>query len=153
MSSATANHWHTDVTFVDRPPAFTLLHGVVIPPVGGDTIWANTATAYQSLPDELRDLAGRLRIVHTNDHDYAAVYGRGERVDPATEAAHQQFLSTVYETEHPAVRLHPETAERRPGAGRRGRPSERVAEGRRVAVLHRRRPALTRTIPRGKTGL
>jgi taurine dioxygenase len=107
-----ANHWHTDVTFVDRPPAFTLLHGVVIPPVGGDTIWANTVTAYQSLPDELRDLADRLRIVHTNDHDYAAVYGRGERVDPATEAAQQQFLSTVYETEHPAVRLHPETAER-----------------------------------------
>ncbi len=40
-----ANHWHTDVTFVNRPPAFTLLHGVVIPAVGGDTIWANTATA------------------------------------------------------------------------------------------------------------
>ena len=55
-----ANHWHTDVTFVDRPPAFTLLHAVVIPPVGGDTIWANTAAAYQSLPEELRDLADRL---------------------------------------------------------------------------------------------
>ncbi len=106
-----ANHWHTDVTFVDRPPAFTLLHAVVIPPVGGDTIWANTVTAYQSLPAELRDLADRLRIVHTNDHDYAAVYGRGERVDPATEAAQREFLSTVYETEHPAVRVHPETAE------------------------------------------
>ncbi len=106
-----ANHWHTDVTFVDRPPAFTLLHAVVIPPVGGDTIWANTVSAYQSLPAELRDLADRLRIVHTNDHDYAAVYGRGERVDPATEAAQREFLSTVYETEHPAVRVHPETAE------------------------------------------
>ena len=78
-----ANHWHTDVTFVDRPPAFTLLHAVVIPPVGGDTIWANTVTAYASLPAELRDLADRLRIVHTNAHDYAAVYGRGERVDAA----------------------------------------------------------------------
>jgi len=96
-----ANHWHTDVTFVDRPPAFTLLHAVVIPPVGGDTIWANTATAYQSLPPELRELADQLRIVHTNDYDYAAV-----------EAAQAQFVSTVYETEHPAVRVHPETAER-----------------------------------------
>ena len=82
-----ANHWHTDVTFVDRPPAFTLLHAVVIPPVGGDTLWANTVTAYESLPEELRDLADRLRIVHTNDHDYAAVYGRGERVDAAPGAA------------------------------------------------------------------
>ena len=62
-----ANSWHTDVTFVDRPPAFTLLHAVVIPPVGGDTLWANTVTAYESLPEELRDLADRLRIVHTND--------------------------------------------------------------------------------------
>ena len=67
-----ANSWHTDVTFVDRPPAFTLLHAVVIPPVGGDTLWANTVTAYESLPEELRDLADRLRIVHTNAYDYAA---------------------------------------------------------------------------------
>jgi alpha-ketoglutarate-dependent taurine dioxygenase len=107
-----ANHWHTDVTFVDRPPAFTLLHAVVIPPVGGDTIWANTATAYASLPAELRDLADRLRIVHTNAHDYAAVYGRGERVDAAMAKAQEQFTSTVYETEHPAVRVHPESSER-----------------------------------------
>jgi alpha-ketoglutarate-dependent taurine dioxygenase len=107
-----ANHWHTDVTFVDRPPAFTLLHAVVIPPVGGDTLWANTVTAYASLPPELRDLAERLRIVHTNDHDYAAVYGRGERVDTALAKAQEQFVSTVYEAEHPAVRVHPETSER-----------------------------------------
>ena len=107
-----ANYWHTDVTFVDRPPAFTLLHAVVIPPVGGDTLWANTVTAYQSLPADLRDLADRLRVVHTNDHDYASVYGRGERMDAALEAALEQFVSTVYKTEHPAVRVHPETSER-----------------------------------------
>src|ERR1035438_8681958 len=95
-----ANHWHTDVTFVDRPPAFTLLHAVVIPPVGGDTVWAKTVTAYESLPAQLRDLADRLRIVHTNDYDYAAVYGREERSDAALEAAQAQFISTVYETEH-----------------------------------------------------
>ena len=107
-----ANHWHTDVTFVDRPPAFTLLHAVVIPQVGGDTVWANTVTAYESLPAQLRDLADRLRIVHTNDYDYAAVYGREERSDPALDARRKEFVSTVYETEHPAVRVHPETAER-----------------------------------------
>ena len=57
LKGGKANYWHTDVTFVDRPPAFTLLHAVVIPPIGGDTIWANTVSAYQSLPAELR--AGR----------------------------------------------------------------------------------------------
>ena len=94
-----ANHWHTDVTFVDRPPAFTLLHAVVIPPVGGDTLWANT-------------LADRLRIVHTNDYDYSAVFGRGERTDDPLDAIRKEFVSTIYETEHPAVRVHPETGER-----------------------------------------
>ncbi len=107
-----ANHWHTDVTFVDRPPAFTLLHAVVIPPVGGDTIWANTVTAYESLPAELRDLADRLRIVHTNAYDYAAAAEREERNDTARKAQREEFVSTVYETEHPAVRVHPETGER-----------------------------------------
>src|ERR1700733_4446221 len=107
-----ANSWHTDVTFVDRPPAFTLLHAVVIPPVGGDTLWANTVTAYESLPEELRDLADRLRIVHTNAYDYAASAGREERDDITRQAHRQQFVSTVYETEHPAVRVHPETGER-----------------------------------------
>jgi alpha-ketoglutarate-dependent taurine dioxygenase len=116
-----ANHWHTDVTFVDRPPAFTLLHAVVIPPVGGDTIWANTVTAYESLPPELRDLADRLRIVHTNAHDYAATVGRVDRDGPGGEESsadliaaerRQEFVSRIYETEHPAVRVHPETGER-----------------------------------------
>jgi taurine dioxygenase len=107
-----ANHWHTDVTFVDRPPAFTLLHAVIIPPVGGDTVWANTVTAYESLPTELRDLADRLRIVHTNDYDYAAGPGRGERDDSVYLERRKEFVSTVYETEHPAVRVHPETGER-----------------------------------------
>jgi alpha-ketoglutarate-dependent taurine dioxygenase len=106
------NYWHTDVTFVDQPPAFTLLHAVVIPLVGGDTIWANTVTAYASLPGELRDLVDRLRIVHTNDFDYAKGHGRGERIDAALARLHEQFVSTVYETEHPAVRVHPETGER-----------------------------------------
>ena len=106
------NYWHTDVTFVDQPPAFTLLHAVVIPAVGGDTLWANTVSSYQSLPPELRELADRLRVVHTNDFDYARSPGRGEQVDPATAAARKAFLSTVYETEHPLVRVHPETSER-----------------------------------------
>jgi taurine dioxygenase len=109
---APANQWHTDVTFVDRPPAFTFLHGVVIPPVGGDTIWANTVAGYESLPDELKELAEKLRIVHTNVHDYAAPKSRAEAEDPMLKTHRAQFVSTEYRSEHPAVRVHPETAER-----------------------------------------
>jgi alpha-ketoglutarate-dependent sulfate ester dioxygenase len=109
---ARANYWHTDVTFVDRPPAFTMLRAVIIPPVGGDTIWANTVTAYETLPPELRALVDRIRIVHTNAYDYAAVPGRLDPSDPELAARRREFVSTVYETEHPAVRIHPETGER-----------------------------------------
>src|SRR5256885_2075184 len=80
--------------------------------IGADTLWTNTVTAYQGLPPELRDLATRLRVVHTNDFDYARTFNRGEQVDPALAAAHEEFVSTVYETEHPLVRVHPETSER-----------------------------------------
>jgi taurine dioxygenase len=111
-TAAPANQWHTDVTFCDRPPAFTFLHGVVMPDFGGDTIWANTVAAYQSLPKELRDLADTLRIVHTNTHDYAKPSNRQEATDSVITAHRRQFVSTVFRTEHPAVRVHPETGER-----------------------------------------
>jgi alpha-ketoglutarate-dependent taurine dioxygenase len=107
-----ANQWHTDVTFVDRPPAFTFLHGVIIPPVGGDTIWANTVAAYDSLPPELRDLANNLRIVHTNVHDYAAPTSRSEEANPLLTKSRAEFTRTRYRAEHPAVRIHPETGEK-----------------------------------------
>ena len=110
--AAPANRWHTDVTFCDRPPAFTLLHGVVMPEVGGDTIWANTVAAYESLPKELQELADTLRIVHTNTHDYAKPSSRAEAANDVISAHRRRFLSKVFRTEHPAVRVHPETGER-----------------------------------------
>ena len=110
--AAPANRWHTDVTFCYRPPAFTLLHGVVMPEVGGDTIWANTVAAYESLPKELQELADTLRIVHTNTHDYAKPSSRAEAANDVISAHRRRFLSKVFRTEHPAVRVHPETGER-----------------------------------------
>src|SRR3712207_2313372 len=65
-----ANSWHTDVTFVDRIPAISVLRGVVIPPYGGSTVWANTASAYANLPSPLRALVEDLWARHTNDYDY-----------------------------------------------------------------------------------
>ena len=72
-----ANAWHTDVTFVDRVPAVSILRAITLPPYGGDTCWANTATAYQSLSPELRTLAESLHALHTNAYDYAAQSGGG----------------------------------------------------------------------------
>ena len=106
---ARANNWHTDVTFVDRPPLGSILRAIVIPPTGGDTVWANSVTAYEDLPAHLRNLADQLWAVHSNAYDYAAA---AVDVPEETRAYRDVFTSTVYETLHPVVRVHPESGER-----------------------------------------
>lgn len=107
---ARANTWHTDVTFVDAYPKASILRSVLVPSAGGDTVWANTSAAYEDLPVELRELADRLWAVHSNDFDYAA---KRPDADPVRlEQYRKVFASMVYETEHPLVRVHPESGER-----------------------------------------
>ena len=111
LAGGAANHWHTDVTFVDRPPMFSIIRAMVLPEVGGDTLWANTVAGYTDLPDDLRQLADGLRAVHSNGHDYGrpdvvALRAKLGEVRLANLAA---FVSEVFETEHPVVRVHPET--------------------------------------------
>jgi alpha-ketoglutarate-dependent sulfate ester dioxygenase len=109
---APAAEWHTDVTFLDQPVSFTFLRGVVIPEVGGDTVWANTANAYATLSPELRALADSLRIVHTNVHPDTRIDGGRAESHPEWAESARQFASTIYRSEHPCVRVHPETDER-----------------------------------------
>jgi alpha-ketoglutarate-dependent sulfate ester dioxygenase len=108
-TAARANNWHTDVTFVDRPPLGSVLRAIDIPPAGGDTIWANSVTAYQDLPDPLRNLADQLWAVHSNAYDYAEA---AVTLSDELKSYRKVFTSTVYETLHPVVRVHPETGER-----------------------------------------
>ncbi len=101
-----ANEWHTDVTFVVNPPAISTLRSIVIPPYGGETLIANSAAAYRSLPQSLRTWADSLWAIHTNIYDY---------IEPRSEKEEQYrtvFQSTPYESRHPVVRVHPETGER-----------------------------------------
>ncbi|MEU4743983.1 TauD/TfdA family dioxygenase [Actinosynnema sp. NPDC023658] len=109
-----ANSWHTDVTFVDRVPAISVLRAIELPPYGGSTVWANTARAYDELPPALKALVDRLWAVHTNLYDYAGHVDstRIGGVDVKEEAYREEFRSQRYETEHPVVRVHPETGER-----------------------------------------
>ncbi len=113
-AGAAANHWHTDVTFVEHPPAFSVLRAVVLPEVGGDTLWANTVAAYRDLPADLRQLADGLRAVHSNGHDYGRVDVAALKGSLSPERLEhlKAFVSEVFETDHPVVRTHPETGER-----------------------------------------
>ena len=108
-----ANSWHTDVTFVDRIPKASLLRAISLPEYGGTTTWASTEAAYDQLPDPLRALVENLWAVHTNEYDYIREYDdhRGQLSDTAREYR-DEFVSDIYETEHPVVRVHPETGRR-----------------------------------------
>ena len=107
-----ANSWHTDVTFEVAYPQVSILRAVVIPPYGGDTVWANTVAAYERLPAELRSLAERLRAVHGNDFDYAATRLPADTSEERLKRYKEVFVRQLYEAEHPVVRVHPQTGER-----------------------------------------
>lgn len=104
-----ANSWHTDVTFVANPPKISILRSVVVPPYGGDTVWANTVAAYEDLPAPLRQLADNLRAVHSNLYDYAPPQHAAQA---ALKRYREEFTALEYETKHPVVHVHPQTGER-----------------------------------------
>ena len=104
------NQWHTDLTFLDRPPWASILRAVEIPSVGGDTLWANTVTAYQDLPTPLRCLADKLWAVHSNTYnDYSAAT---INISKKRQELGKVFTSTDYQTLHPVVCVIPESGER-----------------------------------------
>ncbi|MGI4812751.1 MAG: TauD/TfdA dioxygenase family protein [Janthinobacterium lividum] len=105
-----SNTWHTDLTFLNAFPSISVLRGEVIPPLGGDTLWANTASAYEHLPEPLQRLADSLWATHCNVFDNSALLPD----DSAAALAYQAELARrkVIETDHPLVHVHPETGER-----------------------------------------
>lgn len=97
--------WHSDFSFLERPPGGSLLQAVELPPVGGDTLWADQVTAWETLPDDLRrQVAGR-RAIQTG-----APYGITRA---PTEATSRSIRITRGDPEadreraHPVVRRHP----------------------------------------------
>ena len=103
-----ATRWHTDVTFAANYPAVSILRAVTLPSYGGSTLWASTAAAYEQLPEPLKCLVENLWALHTNRHDYVNT----EELNDAQRAFRQAFEKKEFQTEHPVVRVHPETGER-----------------------------------------
>lgn len=107
----TANRWHTDVTFAANYPAASILRAVTLPSYGGSTLWASTAAAYQDLPEPLKCLAENLWALHSNRYDYVSAEAVHAMSD-AQQAFRRAFEKQDFQTEHPVVRVHPETGER-----------------------------------------
>jgi alpha-ketoglutarate-dependent sulfate ester dioxygenase len=106
--NARARRWHTDTTYAEAFPQFSVLRGVVMPLVGGDTLWANAVAAYATLPPLLRGLADQLWALHSNGYDYAHPNATAREVHYRETV----LKSTIYEAEHPVVQVHPLTGER-----------------------------------------
>ena len=108
LDSATggfADVWHTDVTFVRRPPLGSVLRAVVLPPTGGDTQWADLELAYRSLSEPVRRLADQLVAVHDGTREFGYYLAQREE---RTKWEGEEFRALV-PIEHPVVRVHPET--------------------------------------------
>lgn len=113
--------WHTDSPFMPRPPAITSLRSVQIPPLGGDTIWANSALAYASLSEAYRAMIDGLKVHFSMRKVLASAQAAVElRDSPIGRLAATRELPQLPEdlarkvrgSVHPLVRTHPVTGEK-----------------------------------------
>jgi taurine dioxygenase len=97
------NGWHTDGTWREAPAMGAVLRCVECPPVGGDTMWANMALAYEKLPQRVKDQIAPLRARHSIEASFGAAMPIEKRL----------ALKAQYpDAEHPVVRTHPDTGEK-----------------------------------------
>ena len=96
--------WHTDVTFMERPPLGSILRAVELPPYGGDTSWVDAQLAYESLSEPVRGLVDQLTAIHDGNREYGHYLKRhGGNVWEGRR------VTELVPVEHPVVRVHPET--------------------------------------------
>ena len=98
--------WHTDVTFMERPPLGSILRAVELPSYGGDTSWVDSQLAYESLSAPVRQLVDQLTAVHDGSREWGHFLKR--RGGLGNEWDGEQVTELV-PVEHPVVRVHPET--------------------------------------------
>ena len=97
------NSWHTDGTFREKPALGCVLRCIECPPVGGDTIWANMALAYEKLPEGVKQQIEGLIANHSFNSTFAAAMPIDKRL-----AMKAQYP----DSEHPVIRTHPDTGEK-----------------------------------------
>ena len=121
-----ANAWHTDLSYLVAPPAYTVLHAHDVPPAGGDTMWANQYLAYETLPASVKEQIADLR----GTHSAGMAYGSGgylEAVADKTLDVDRAVARCVRDRDPPA--RDPPSAHRPPGAVRRTRCTPPASRG------------------------
>ena len=100
--------WHSDWSFQSAPPSATMLYSKIIPPTGGDTLFANTADAYDDLTSETKEKIKNLRCLHSAKLPYAkdGVYATENKKRTMKIHTSDEANKTM---SHPLVRIHKET--------------------------------------------
>ncbi len=93
--------WHTDLTYMAQPAAYTVLYSLEVPPEGGDTLFASMYKAYDTLDDDEKQ---RLRPLKGH-YSYVELYNKRNHAEPLSEAQRARTPDVT----HPLVRIHPET--------------------------------------------
>ena len=98
--------WHTDTAYLEQPPMGTMLIAREVPPFGGDTLFANTYLAYETLSDGMKRLLDPLAAVNASAKA-DVTRTREDRMKDGARGEKKDYLAT-----HPVVRVHPETGRR-----------------------------------------
>lgn len=97
------NDWHSDVTWRQEPSLGSILRARIVPPVGGDTLFADMNAAYDGLSEETRERIDGMTAVHS----FSRVFGKH-----LSEAEQEKMREKYPDARHPVVRTHPETGSR-----------------------------------------
>jgi taurine dioxygenase len=96
--------WHTDMSYLERPPLGSILYAREVPPAGGDTMFANQYLAYETLSDALRAVLDPLQAVHS---DFFVTGRIKERNKDRSTQLREDLPETA--ATHPVIRRHDET--------------------------------------------
>lgn len=112
----TASHfggsWHSDFSYQKEPPAATILYGHIVPPVGGDTLYADGRAAYLALSDTMKGFLESLQGIHSAVSIYSKEGFFGSDQD-TTRTIKIVPSDVARETQlHPVIRTHPATGEK-----------------------------------------
>lgn len=100
------DQWHTDVTFVPRPPLGSVLRAIQVPEFGGDTSWGDLEAAYESLSAPIKALVDGLTAYHDGSREFSGILERQAGQGNMWDGEVFKGFTLV---EHPVVRVHPET--------------------------------------------
>ena len=102
--------WHSDTSYIKKPPKATMLYALEVPRTGGDTLFANMYAAWEALSPGMKDLIASLQAVYTADkvHGASGFYKNADH--PMDKIKDKETIEQ--RVEHPVVRTHPETGKK-----------------------------------------